>query len=268
MERTLRVIDFGEVSPLRSQTLWHAIAFGVSAGCPPTLSFCQPSSPYVSIGYHRRPEELDLDWCRQAGLAVFRRMVGGGPVYLDSGQHFFQISIPESMTKGTRSQIIRALLSPAVEAFRAVGVDAHLDQHSEISVGEAKICGHAAGQIGSAVVVVGNLITSFDHEAAARIIATPNRPTADQVLKLMRRYVRATPADPDRFRREAVRTYTEALGLTPRLGGLSDGEQARLRELDRQFEDPEWLQGLPAPAPAEIKVRGGIVVALNGSKQQ
>ena len=39
----LRVIDFGRVTPLRSQTLWHAVAYGVSDGAPPTLSFTRPS---------------------------------------------------------------------------------------------------------------------------------------------------------------------------------------------------------------------------------
>lgn len=265
MGQTLRVIDFGEVSPLRSQTLWHAIAYGVSEGSPPTLSFCRPSDPYVSIGYHRRLQELDLDWCQQAGLAIFRRMVGGGPVYLDPDQHFFQICVPESMTRGTRPQTIRALLSPAVDAFRATGIDAHLDQHSEISLGVAKICGHAAGQIGSAVVVVGNLITSFDHAAAARIIATPTKRAAEEYLELMRRYVQATPADPDRFRLEAVASYARALALAPQRSGLSAREWEQLEDLDRQFEDPEWLEGPPAPMPTDIKVRGGVTLALNGS---
>ena len=262
MSETLRVIDFGEVAPLRSQTLWHAIAYGVSAGCAPTLSFMRPSQPYVSIGFHHRLDELDLAWCTSAGLPIFRRMVGGGPVYLDPGQYFFQITVPESMTKGTRPETIRALLGPAVEAFRAVGIDARLDEHSEISVGPAKICGHGAGQIDSAVVVVGNLITSFDHVAAARIVATPSEERAQEYLSLMREYVMATPADPADFRRQLVRCYAEALGLRPEWGGLSDYECDQLAELDRQFEDPEWLEGLPAPPPTSVKVRGGVNLSL------
>ena len=70
----LRVLDFGPQIPLRSQTLWHAIAHGVSEGEPPTLSFVTPSSPYVSVGYHRRLDEIDFEGCRARGLPVFRRM--------------------------------------------------------------------------------------------------------------------------------------------------------------------------------------------------
>jgi lipoate-protein ligase A len=266
MTAIMRVIDFGEVSPLRSQTLWHAIGYGVSDGSPPTLSFMRPSRPYVSIGFHRRVEELDLAWCEAAGLPVYRRMVGGGPVYLDDGQHFFQITVPETMTRGTRPQTIRALLAPAVQAFQTVGIDAHLDDHSEISVGAAKICGHAAGQIGTSVVVVGNLITRFDHAAAARIIATPSRRVADDYLRLMREYVMATPADPEAFRLAAVGSFGAALGLEPQPGSLTDGEMRHLEALDAQFQDPEWLEGMPGPAGTEwqVKVRAGVtLVAAN-----
>ena len=40
------------------------------------------------------------------------------------------------------------LLEPAVTAFRTVGVPASLDDELEICVGDRKICGHGAGQIG------------------------------------------------------------------------------------------------------------------------
>jgi len=90
----LRVVDFGPSSPVRSQTLWHAVAYGVSAGAPATVSFTRPAAPYVCLGYHGALDEVDLDYCRAEGLPVLRRMVGGGTVYLDEDQLFFQISLP------------------------------------------------------------------------------------------------------------------------------------------------------------------------------
>jgi lipoate-protein ligase A len=166
------------------------------------------------------------------------------------------------MARGTRPQTIRSLLSPAVEAFRSVGVDAHLDVHSEISVGAAKICGHAAGQIGSAVVVVGNLITSFDHAAAAAIIATPTTEAAEEYLRLMREYVMATPADPKAFRNSAVGSYAANLGLAPESGEMTDYELGRLADLDAEFEDPEWVAGMPGSVATDwqVKVRAGVTL--------
>ncbi len=272
----LRVIDFGSVTPLRSQTLWHAIAYGVSAGSPATLSFARPSAPYVCLGYHRDLAEVDLGYCRAQGLPVYRRMVGGGPVYLDEGQLFFQICLPAAAVAASRLDALRTLLAPAVTAFRSAGVDARLDSGGEICVGEQKICGHGAGQIGDAVVVCGNLIERFQHERATRVLALPGPAQRAETLRLMRRYVTATPADAAQFRAAAVSAYASALGLTPAPGELTSHEQARLTELDTQFCGEQWLAG-PSPARAatarpaarQVKVRAGIWTAggVSGSAQ-
>lgn len=256
----LRLLDFGRVSPLRSQTLWHALAYGVSAGAPPTLAFTRPAEPYVSIGYHRRLDEVALDRCRERRLPVYRRMVGGGPVYLDDGQLFFQIILPATKAPRRRDEELRRLLGPAVDAFNTAGVPAELDAGGEIVVGDRKVCGHGAGQIEDAVVVVGNLIERFDHAAATGILRLPDTRLRDVVLRLMRRYVAATRADTDAFKTAAARAYGELLGLRPRRGELTPHERERVAELDRRFTDPTWLGG-PARPPAEatqIKVRSGV----------
>jgi lipoate---protein ligase len=267
----LRVIDFGRVSALRSQTLWHALAYGVSAGERPTLSFMRPSRPYVGLGYHRRLEEADLDACRAAGLPVFRRMVGGGVVYLDQHQQFFQICLPSSMVPRSREVALRRLLEPAVAAFRAAGVPAELDDGLEIVVGEAKVCGHGAAQIDDAVVVVGNLIERFDHAAAARVLAVPEEARAE-VVRLMERFVAATPADAATFRTAAIAAYGKALQLHPVTGYLSEYERERLLEVDGRFRSPAWLRGPERPDPKcnpggagvssvrTVKVRAGVFV--------
>jgi lipoate---protein ligase len=258
----LRVLDFGRASPLRSQTLWHAVARGVSAGSPPTLSFVRPSAPYVCVGYHHSLDEVDLDACRRAGLPVYRRMVGGGPVYLDDGQLFFQIALPMSSVPPRRDSALRLLLEPAIGAFRAAGVPAELDKDLEIVVGDRKVCGHGAGQIEEAVVVVGNLIERFDHEAASAILRAPSPEASLRLLGLMRRYVAATPAHPGTFIGEAVNAYARCVGLPACTGELTDYELAALDELDRQFEDPDWRRGPDRPAKAawQAKVRAGVSV--------
>jgi lipoate-protein ligase A len=260
--RPLRVVDYGGATPLRSQTVWHAIAHGVSEGSPPTLSFVRPDAPYVSIGYHRRLGEVDLDTCSRRGWPVFRRMVGGGPVFCDSGQLFFQISVPAASVPPARRSALRWLLEPTVEAFRAAGVPAELDHRLEVVVGDRKICGYGAGQIGSAAVVVGNLIETFDHEAAASSLRTPSATARAELERLMRRYVAATPADPRVFRDAAVAAYSRSLGLDPETGELSEIEQCRLAELDLEFVDPAWLEGADRPAPTgwQGKVRSGVWV--------
>jgi lipoate---protein ligase len=259
----LRVIDFGRVTPLRSQTLWHAVAYGVGAGQPATLSFARPSAPYASIGYLRDHAEVDADYCRSQDLPVYRRMVGGGPVYLDNRQLLFQICLPVRKVSPSRAGALRTLLAPVVAAFRDVGVQASLDDDGEICVGDQKVCGHGAGQIAAAVVVCGNLIEAFDHERATAVLALPDPVQRAETLRLMRRYVTATPADPDAFQARLTSAYAGALGLRAEPGELSGPEPATVAELDRRFATPEWLAGEGRLARKglsgrQVKVRAGV----------
>jgi lipoate-protein ligase A len=263
---SLRIVDFGRSSPLRSQTLWHAIAYGVSASERVTLSFTRPAAPYVCLGYHRGIEEVDRDYCLENGLPLLRRMVGGGPVYLDSDQLFFQICLPVRTMPAARCQALRVLLEPVVTAFRAVGVPAVLDDELEICAGDRKICGHGAAQIEDAVVVCGNLIERFDHERAARVLALADPSQRDQTLTLMRRFVAPTPLDPAAFQAAMVDAYAAALGLDPEVGGLTGTERTALASLDERFTSDTWLAGPVRPGMAracgpsvrQVKVRAGV----------
>jgi lipoate-protein ligase A len=254
------VIDFGDAAPLRSQTLWHAVAYGVSGGAAPTLSFVRPSDPYVSIGYHRRLDEVDLETCAANSWPVYRRMIGGGPVYLDSGQLFFQITVPVKAVPAARRTALRFLLAPAIEAYRAAGIPAEIDEQLEIVVGDRKVCGYGAGQIGEAAIVAGNLIIDFDHDAAASILRAPSLTARDELAHLIRRYVAATSGDPSAFKTAAIDAYAQAFALTPREGVLNPVERDRLEELDQRFLTRRWLEGQSRPDPVawQVKIRAGV----------
>lgn len=263
----LRVIDFGEASALRSQTLWHAVAHGVGGGSPPTLSFVRPMEPYVSIGYHRNISEVDLGYCADNNLPVIRRMVGGGPVYLDPSQLFFQIVLPKSSVTGVRTKALEQLLQPATAAFMAAGVKAKLDDYGEFVSGERKICGHGAGEIDGAVVVVGNLIEEFDHEAATSILSLVEPVAKAEVLRLMKRFVGSGDInlDSENFVDKAVESYSTALSLEPVVGDLTELERDHLTELDVLFSEQSWTNGeemgLRTPSLIrEVKVRAGVHV--------
>lgn len=266
----LRVLDFGSVSPLRSQTLWHALAYGVDGGAPATVAFCRPTGPYVSVGYHRSLDEIDLSWCGRRGLPVYRRMVGGGPVYVDEAQLLFQLVLARQLLSPSRTEAVRRVLGWVVPAFVAAGLDAALDAHGEISVGERKVCGHGAVEIGRAVAVVGNVLGRFDHHAATAILAIADAARRVEVEQAMRRYVGAGEAtvDPDAFKVVAVGSLARHLELEPRPGSLTPQEHAQVLVLDEQFESDSWRvgSGRPGPRALDVKIRAGVHVTDAGPK--
>ena len=262
----LRVVDAGRVGALRSQALWHGIASAMGPDDAPTLSLCVPREPYVSIGYHRRLDELDAESCRALGLRVVRRQIGGGPVYLDGDQLFFGLTLPARRAPAALDRLYAELLAPAVEAFRELGIDARLDGLNDIVAGDRKLSGTGAGRIGDAVVVVGNVIFRFPHARMASVLALPSDAMRSECLRLMRHHVSslrgegsaATVADATVALRAA---YARALGRQA-TAALSAPEQEAIERWERRMADPAWTAGpdVPRRPVRQVKVRDGVWV--------
>jgi lipoate-protein ligase A len=269
----LRVIDAGSVPAARSQSLWHGIASAMRTDDRPVLSFCRPANPYVCIGLHRRLSELDLVACSEMGLPVFRRQIGGGPVYCDSDQLFFQVTLPARSAPASVERLYQELLEPAARALRTLGLDARLECVNEIVVEDRKLSGTGAGRIGEAVTVVGNVIFRFPHELMARVLSLPEGARAE-FLCLMRRYVSSLEAEGVRVTVEEATTalieaFAQALGVRPVFDEPTAAEGLAMQAWERRFAQDGWLRG-PEPktsAMRTVKVRAGVwlVVADDGS---
>jgi lipoate-protein ligase A len=257
----LRVIDAGRVSPLRSQALWHGIAEAMSSGDQPVLSFCRPAASYVSVGYHRRLEELDLDACERLGLPVLRRQIGGGPVYLDADQLFFQLSLPAADAPAGVQRLYERLLTPAVTALRLLGVRAELSGTNDLVADGRKVSGTGAGQIGGGVVVVGNVMFDFPCERMAAILRVPDESMRRECLRLMRAHLGTLPKLGEQSLKAALRhTYACALGRAALPGTTRPHEDEAIDDWERRLADPGWTAGpsLPVPPGRQVKVRAGV----------
>src|SRR5512135_1169479 len=112
------------VSWQRSQGLYHAAAhLGREA-----LFVLRPATPYVCLGFHQDVrQEIDLEFAAQHNLPVFRREVGGGAVYLDSGQLFYQLILHRNhpAMPASKTDLYRKFLEPVAETYRGFGIDAY-----------------------------------------------------------------------------------------------------------------------------------------------
>lgn len=263
MTPRLRVIDAGYLSPVRSQALWHGIAEAMAPGDDPVLSFCRPAEAYISTGYHRRLDELDLDACRQLGLPVLRRQIGGGPVYLDSDQLFFQLTLPAAQAPAGVRRLYERLLEPAATALRWLGVPAQLAGANDLVADGRKVSGTGAGQIGDGVVVVGNVMFAFPHERMASVLRLPDEEMRRECLRLMRAHVGALPElDEDSVKSALRRNYGCALERLPVLGDTRPEEDQAIAAWEARLSDPAWISGpgLPVTDARQVKIRAGVWV--------
>ncbi len=255
----LRIVDAGDAGAFRSQALWHGIASAMRLGDAATLSFCRPTEPYVGLGYHRSLAEIDLDACHRRGLPVIRRRIGGGPVYLDADQLFFQITLAADRAPGRVDRLYELCLEPAAAAFRSLGLAVRRNGTNDLTVEDRKVSGTGAGRIGDGVTVVGNVMLRFPHERMVEVLALPGDRSRRECLRLMRRHVSSLAAEGlegvgfDQAREALIEAYGRTFGDDMvgdrRDGSLTEAEEQAVRGWEDRFRDPGWLAGPERPPP-------------------
>ncbi len=256
----LRVVDAGTVGPWRSQALWHGIAAAMERDTAPTLSLCRPAAPYVGLGYHRSLDEIDFEACRRLGLPVIRRQIGGGPVYIDQDQLFFQITLPAERAPARIDRLYDLGLEPAAAAFRELGLAVRRNGWNDLTVGTRKVSGTGAGQISDGVTVVGNVIFRFPHARMVEVLALPSVTLRRECLRLMERHVSSLEGEGldkvgfDEARSALIDAYGAAFGEVT-TADLTAAEEEAIRVWEERFQDPSWLTGPPSPARAVRQVK-------------
>ncbi len=261
----------GSVSWLESQLFYHALPRLGTEG----LIILSPAAPYVCIGYHQDAEqEVDLAYCRAQGIPVFRREVGGGAVYLDGGQLFYQLVLNRRhpLAQGSKEALYRRLLAPVVATYRDLGLEAAYKPVNDIVVGGRKISGNGAGEIAESIVLVGNLIVDFDYDTMVRVLRVPDEKFRDRVNKSLRDNLttlrRELPAVPDAAQLQGLllRRFSEVLGpLAAR--ALPAAVYQEAEQLTPELTAEAWLlRQSRSPAGRRLRIAAGVEVIQRAHK--
>jgi len=253
LEGKMKLYNLGHVPWLESQLIYHALPRLDMEG----LILLAPAEPYVCIGYHQDvTQEVDLDYCRAHGIPVFRREVGGGAVYLDGNQLFYQLVLHKDSPHpppgwggkgGGKEAFYRTLLEPAVNAYRQMGIGARYKPVNDIITDEGrKISGNGAAEIGDYLILVGNVIMDFDYETMVRVLRVPDEKYRDKVhkslrenLSTIRRELGAAPPL-DEIEASLVANYEAVLGSLER-SELPPVVYEKVAELKQTHTTDEWL---------------------------
>jgi len=269
----MNLYNLGHVPWLPSQLIYHSLPRLGMEG----LILLAPSEPYFCIGYHQDAEqEVDLDYCRERGIPVFRREVGGGAVFLDGQQLFYQLVLHRDnpLAPRDKGEFYRKFLTPLVGAYRDLGVETKYKPVNDIVTMEGrKISGNGAGEIGDYSILVGNLIADFDYETMVRVLRVPDAKFRDKVFKSMqenlttlRREVGQVPPW-DKMIDALIRNFETVLGpLTP--AALPESVHAMVAELSRTHTTDEWLlkPGKRLREGRQVRIASGVEVAQRAYK--
>ena len=265
----MRLYDLGKVPWLESQLVYHALGLlGREALC-----LVSPATPYVCIGFHQDVEqEVDLDFCRANNIPVFRREVGGGAVFLDGNQLFFQLIIKQDNPIAPKriDAFYRKFLRPIIDVHHRIGIQAEYKPVNDLIVQNRKISGTGAGEIADCIVFVGNLILDFDYDTMSRVLRIPDEKFRDKVkrtiegnLSTIHRELGTQESakwDEETLNNMMAEEFEKVLGpLTP--ADKDDTLVNKMKELESTMMDLAWLYRRGKRVEGRVvKVRSGLEI--------
>lgn len=254
------------VSWQHSQALYHAAAhLGREA-----LIILRPATPYVCTGYHQDARaEIDLDFAATNKIPVFRREVGGGSVYLDGMQLFYQLIVRRDRPEVPKNvaEFYKKFLQPIIDTYNAFGVPAEYKPVNDIATQGRKISGTGAAQIDDMMILVGNFIQDFNYEMMSKCLRVPDEKFRDKVYKTMyenlttiKRETGKVPANKD-LAADVLPRFEALLGKM-NISQLDDELITKADELLVEMNTPEWLLANDRrnPDTKQVKIAEGIYV--------
>jgi len=243
----MRVIDCGRVSAILSQSIWYGLAAQMKPDDDPVLTLVNPRDPYVCIGFHQNAGlEVDERYCVTRGIAVLRRRLGGGAVYIDHNQLIFHFVFPRRHAPSRVNQLYPPFIEPVVRTYRDLGIDAAYRPINDIQVDGRKIGGTAAAILERATALGGMFLFDFDTATMARCLKVPSEKFRDKLHKTLEDYItsmrRLLPQVPSR---ETVKSLflchvADCLNVVPEESFTSKLEDAAIAEEAVRLGDPAW----------------------------
>ena len=265
----MKLYNLGKVPWRESQLIYHALAEMGREG----LSLVSPATAYVCIGFHQHAaQEVDLEYCTGNGIPIFRRDLGGGAVYLDGDQYFFQLILHRDnpLVPKNKSSFYRKFLGPILNVYRRIGIPVEYKPVNDVVCGARKISGTGAGEIGDCIVFVGNLIMDFDFREMSRVLNVPDEKFRDKVYKTLtdnlttiRRELSEEGArqwSEERLNEMLAEEFQAVLG--PMESAAIDAELAsKIQELDLRMKSHEWTYRKGKKTTGrDVKIRSGVNV--------
>lgn len=246
---TWRAIDTGLRGPAENIALNRALLEARQAGkIPNTLRFLR-FTPSALLGFHQSAEqELCVDYCAQQGIAIQRRITGGGAIYFDATQIGWELYLDRaSAGSSDMLAIAQRICEMAARGISALGVDARFRPRNDIEVDGKKISGTGGAFDGDAILYQGTLLIEFDIERMLRVLRIPAEKLSDKAIASARERVTnlktllgAAPPQAE-VQRALTQAFAEGFGVEFVAADLTAAEQARYAVALREIDSPAWI---------------------------
>lgn len=232
---------------------------------PNTVRFLQFSPPAALVGFHQAVEkEVRQEYCQAHGIAVNRRITGGGAIFFDEKQLGWEVISEKSFFHAplAHDRLFRILCDPVIMALRLLGLDASFRPRNDIEIHGRKISGTGGTESGEAFLFQGTLLTEFDAATMVQCLKLPvEKLTAKEIGSLkervtcLRRELGHTPLLEDI--KVVIRQCFEKsfkIKLVP--GELVQREKELFEHKLPYYQSSDWIDGAKPKIGCREVVRG------------
>ena len=218
----------------------------------PTLRIWEWNEKAVIIGsFQSLRNEVDLDEAAARGVGVFRRVSGGGAMFIEPGNTItYSIYAPAELVRGMSFADSYAFLDDWVlQALHSMGIAAEYKPLNDIASPSGKIGGAAQKRLGNGAVLH-HVTMAYDIDANAmmQVLRIGREKLSDKGVTSAAKRVDPIKSQSGMTRAEVidrmVETFRGLYGLTD--GVITDEERSRAAELvTDKFLTDEWLRRVP-----------------------
>jgi lipoate---protein ligase len=240
-----RWIDTGVLGAAENLALNRALLEARQAGeAPSTLRFLR-FTPSALLGRHGDPaKELDLAYCKAQGIAVQRRITGGGPIYMDENVLGWELYLDKAEAGSAEmAAVSKRICQAAARAIAALGAAAEFRAPADIVVGGRKISGTGGAIDGNAIVYQGTLLVDFDVARmlhALGIVDERMHAGARAATVNLRELVSPLPSAAS-LRGAFIGAFGREFGAAIEVGELNAAERRRHAAALAEMDSAEWV---------------------------
>ncbi|MHA1305259.1 MAG: lipoate--protein ligase [Candidatus Heimdallarchaeaceae archaeon] len=248
-EESWRLLNLQEIPYYETQTIYHALAQAQNKyNTPNTLIITWPDRPFVSIGLHQiKDMVIEEAYLKQNNIPYVRRVVGGGSVYLDANQIFYQIICNSEDYPLQQKEFYSFFLQPVVNTYRYFGIPAKYEPVNDVVALNRKISGNGAVTIENSKILVGNFILDFPAQEMSKILKVSQEKFRDKIAKSLeermgsfRHFLGYIPDKLDIIY-HYIHEFEELIGIKLELGELMKEERELIDQLNEEYRREDWI---------------------------
>ena len=189
--------------------------------------------PTVIFGHNQDMEaEVNVEYCREHGIRMFRRKSGGGCVYSDKGNLMTSYITPRTDVK----TVFNDYLGGLCRALESLGFPAVASEHNDVLIGDRKVSGNAFYALPHASIVHGTMLHSVDFTAMQKSITPSVSKLAKHSVKSVRqRVVNLAEIAPELTMGKLIDGLTATFKTDERI--LTQKEIEEIKEIEKQVID-------------------------------